>query len=156
MPPDGSKFTRSKEPKQSFKNRWESSFAHIVNKATTNPNPIFACGDWLQRDDLFEDRYFAGMLFWDSGVQNKAPLHLMDSNVHIIAIHMVELVNDAAVVVSSMTKPLQHLSPHTVGPQDTDSSEILQVSNIKHPAFKPLGGRIYDTTAATGFGYEDQ
>ncbi|CAI7616122.1 unnamed protein product [Penicillium glandicola] len=155
-PPGEWKSTRSKEWKQNFRDRWDFAFAPIIDEATAKSELIFACGDWLQRDDQFEDHYFAGMLFWSSGIPANTLQQLMESNVHGITTRMAELANHAAAVVSSMTKQLQHVSPGIVAPRDANSSEISQMLHVNHPVFKASVSPIYDTPAARGIHYKDQ
>ncbi|KAJ5472757.1 hypothetical protein N7530_006758 [Penicillium desertorum] len=109
-----------------FKAKWGNAFSN-VNGVIPSSELAHACGQWLQRDKESEDRFFIGLLFWNSTPQIEGHLQLRGGGSQDLTKHIAELIEDAMHVVSACTGQLNHVP----GDPLPDSTQC----QIKHQAF---------------------
>ena len=138
-----------------FKSKWEAAFAPHLGNATAESGLTYCCGEWLEADQLSEDRLFVGLLFWEPDMQVDSQRRLREANVHNLAGHMAELVKDATNMVSVCTSQLNQVSSETPRLPPADPPDTVQ-SQIKHPVFETVVKPEYNVNELTFSQGKDQ
>jgi hypothetical protein len=140
--------------KPGFKDKWEKTFALLLNKKTTESELTYCCGQWLEADEESEDRYFVGLLFWKPDISNN-PLRSRETNIPNLKDQITGLTTDATAVVSIFTTQLNHVVSETSRLQLSGLPSDFVQSQTNHPLFKGSVEPEYSVNESTYSGVLD-
>lgn len=128
--------TTQLQRKAEFKAQWATAFSHL-NHPASETELISVCGEWLEKDnDISEDQFFVGLLFWASSTQADFPQVLQVLKAHKVETLLESLVRDATEVITAYTNQLNHVSFGLSGLRPYDPTPIFVQSETNHDIFK--------------------
>lgn len=132
-----------------FKHIWEKTFAPHLNNETAESELTYCCGQWLEADEVSEDRFFVGLLFWKPDTWADNQRRSREANIQNLKDQIRGLTPDATIVVSVLTTQLNYVVSKTSSLQLSGlPSESVQ-SQTNHPLFRASVEPEYNVNEST-------
>lgn len=154
LSPSGSRLV-SRLIESGFKYKWEETISPLLNNETTESELIYCCRQWLEADEVSEDRFFVGLLFWKPDIWANYQHQSREANIRNLKDQITDLTTDATVVVSVFTTQLNHVVSETSRLQLSSLPSDSVQSQTNHPLFKTSIKPEYNVNESTYSGTPD-